>query len=191
MFTINNELLMDWGISLEEYEKGEWGTAVGSFKVPATIIKRFRKEVTNADGSITSVFDKSRAFNEVAITYLSAVYATYDILRKTKISWFKVITKENVRKSIYNAIEYASLNRQFWENVNGSNISNPNFSVSVDSTGWLLTTDMFGMKALNYLTNSGIANYEWVTEDVLFVRTGNGNVEVVGWADIDKFPELA
>lgn len=188
---VNKKLLKDWGISIADYESGEWGTSVGKFRVYPTIIKRFRKTITNTDGTKIDVFDVQRCFDEVATTYVTAILATYEIARQIKFTWFEEDTQENLKKAVYNAIEYAALNKQFWENVNGSAISTPNFNVTVDQTSWMLTTDMFGMKAHNFLTLSGIDEYTvYSLRDFYSMKTVNGNERIVGKIDLAKFPEL-
>ncbi len=192
-----------WNISLEDYEKGGWGSAVGRFKAPASIIKKFRKDVwiNNTTGEVITtdpndtvnwtaqnVFDVDTAFNELATTYMLGVVSMFQILRNVEFGWLDEDTRDSLRRAIYNAIEYAVLNRQVWENINGSSISTPNFTITADQTAWLVNSDMYGMKAWNLITNSGLQDYYFEEANRFFQSTPNGNAKVIGYG---KETELA
>ncbi len=195
-----------WNLDLTEYELGNWGTAVNNFRVPNSVIKRFRIQawVNNTTGDILKtnpndtinyteqyIFDKDKAFSEMCFTYINAIVASYAILRETPFAFFESDTKDFLRKAIYNAIEYSSMNNQFWENVNGSSISTPNFTINQEVVSWLLTKDMIGRKADNLITNSGLTEYKWVRGDVFKESTPNGNIKIIGKVDLEELPNLA
>lgn len=183
-----------WGVTLADFDKGGWGTAVGSFKVPASTIKRFRKDIKDPiTNAITgNEFDVERAFNEIAQTYINGVVSLYKILRKTFFYWYPDKTQTLLRQAIYNAIEFSCLNKQLWQNINGSSISTPGFNVTVDNTSWLITSDMMGLKAWNLLNNSEIETYKKVSQGRVSAYTAstNGNFEVIGKWDDNKIPDL-
>lgn len=192
---INAKTLKDyWKISLDEYNRGEWGGAFGGFKVNASTLKRFRKVITNPDGSTTDMFDAEACFNEIAITYLNAVVASYEVLREGVYAWMDEDDQENLRKAVYAAVEYGIANKQLWENVNGGNVSTPGFNIDVAQTGWLLTSDMFGMKAHNFLTNANLDEYDSYLIGLGYnqatVKDGNGNFRIIGKADLSQMPDL-
>lgn len=200
---INRKSLKDyWKISLDEYNSGGWGGAFGGFKVNSSTIKRFTRKKTNPDGTVATnpdgttqmFFDAEACFDEIAIMYLNAVVASYEVLRDGVYKWMDEDDRENLRKAVYAAVEFGVANKQLWENVNGSSISMPNFNVDVAQTSWLLTSDMFGMKAQNYLTNANLDEYDsyligmGYNESV--VKDGAGNFRVIGKADLSAMPEL-
>lgn len=217
-----------WGINLKEYERLGWGSAVGSFKVPNSVIKRFRKNVyiLNSDGSIhdtlpsggtigdqsnqyklKNIFDVDKALYEMATTYINAIVSMFYILRQTPFYMFEGgmtldvnhnVTKAPIKGSdqdmlrnvVFNAMEYCVLNRQVWENVNGSSISTPNFNINITQTNWLLTKDMVGRKASNILDILELDQYEWILEPTKFLQTKNGNFKILGKAKIEDIPEI-
>lgn len=180
-----------WKLSLADFKLGKWGTVVNGFKVPASMIKRFRTLITNADGTQTEVFDADKAFEEIAITFINALVASYEILRITHFMFLEEDTRENLRKAVYNAIEYGCLNKQLWEMVNTSQISMPNINIDINTVSWVLSKDMIGMKADNYITASGLEDYMWVQEDNLSLVTKNGNIRVIGKIKLEELPDLS
>lgn len=180
-----------WKISLTDFNLGGWGTVVNGFKVPPSMIKRFRKLITNADGTTTETFDAVKAFNEIAITFINAIVSSYEILRITNFNFLEEDTRENLRKAVYNAIEFGCLNKQLWEMINNSQISMPNINIDVNTVSWILAKDMIGMKADNFITKSGLEDYMWVQEDNLSMVTKNGNIRVIGKIKIEELPDLS
>lgn len=180
-----------WKLSLSDFNLGKWGTVVNGFKVPASMIKRFRKQITNADGTISDVFDADKAFDEIAITFINAIVASYEILRITHFMFLEEDTRDALRKAVYNAIEFGCLNKQLWEMINTSQISMPNINIDINTVSWVLSKDMIGMKADNYITKSGLEDYMWVQEDNLSLVTKNGNIRVIGKVKLEELPDLS
>lgn len=178
--------IQDWGISLTDYNKLGWGSAISTFKAPNSVIKRFR--TTNVVG--TDIFDVERAFNEIAITYIISLKSSFQILRDVPFKKFDEDTKQYLRMAVYAAIEYCVLNNQVWERVNSSTVSTPNFSMTSEQVGWLTSRDMLGMKAEGFVTLSELKNYEWATEDDIWTRTDKGNIIILGKQDITNVKEL-
>lgn len=177
-----------WEITLEDFLKFGWGTAVNWFKLPKSIINRFRKDIqvtiNNPDGTTTTqtknVFDAETAFNEVAITYINAIVVMFSILRRHEWMEFEADTRQALKYAVYNAIEYSCLNRQLWENINESSISAPNFSIQANTVSWLITADMVGTKSWNWLIISGIEDYDDdFAEDVVYYTTRNKNTKYI------------
>lgn len=182
-----------WGMSIDDYELGKWGTAIGSFKVPPTIYKRFSAKYpdkANASGVLVPVW-KEPAFEEIAIIFINAIVARYEILRLTDFNYLDEDTRINLKKAVYNAIEYSCLNRQLWEVVNDVTMQGPSMSLSADKTNWLLTNTMIGQKAVDYITISEIEEYRWVDENTLYIEENSGNIKVIGKVDIEQVPDLA
>lgn len=184
----------DWGITVDDYNSAVFGRALAKFQVPPSIAKRFRKNITtqviDANGNVSNqpstVFDSDRFLEEIATTYIQAVVAMYQILRETEFNKFEEDTRYALKMSVYNAIEYALLNRQIWQNVNGSQITVPGWTVNADQTPWVLTSDMIGLKAHNWLTNSGVEDYEWRYDDVISIATSAGNTKIIEIIQLDE-----
>lgn len=227
MFIENN--MKTWGLTLKEFNEGTWGTAVGSFKVPNSLIERFRamflifdnntyknvktlpkesdlKNPINTDKiyiitenkkkeynhlfifdstnnewidkgnkySNTKLFDEERAFTELCQTYINALITSNDLFTQIEFKDFPKLFQKNIRFGIYNAIEFATLNRQVWEKVNNSSVSSPNFNMNVESTNWLLSSDMLGLKSWNYIVASGLHDMK-IVGDSFVGRLISGN----------------
>lgn len=174
--------MQSWGLSLNDFNVAVFGRALKQFQVPASTYKTFRKTVTETvNGATTTkeVFDSERIFENMCFTYINAVMSMYEIVRQTEFYEFEVDTREALKKTIYAAIEYACQNRQIWQNVNGSAISVPGYSMGADQTPWVIAADMLGTKATNLLTNSGLEDYEWLEHDGLYEPTLNGNTKIL------------
>ncbi len=175
-----------WDITITGFEDSTVfvGNTIGTFKVQSSMIKRFN-DFANAT-------DKERAFNAIADTFIHGLINTAKskVLKTIPFDALEDDTRYYLQQAAYGAIQHAILNRTIWEQLNTSGITTPNFTINSDSTNWLLQEDKFGSFVKDAIANSGIAEYEWVTEDYLYTATGNGNVKVIARADLEQIKKI-
>ncbi len=184
----------EWKLELDEYLNGLWGNISGNvFKVPATYVEAYTIEVTDPNtGDLILEFDQDTAFLQLAQTYIDGIVEHYAILRRIKFGWLPEHTQKYLREAVYEAVQHALLNRQVWEKINTSTVNSGGLSVSNESTGWLITLNMFGKRGLNKLIKSEIEEYKIVNEGQMNVllTTEKGNIEVIGQFDPNNIKEL-
>lgn len=159
----------------EELKKTTW---------PYTELQEVEKHIFQISvGNQITTFDAEKCFNEIALTYLNAIFHKFSILRmfaspEAMVTYLLPEDIDYIKKAVYNAIEFASKNNQFWENINGSGFTQDNFSITIDSTAWLMTDDMFGAKARHYIENADLETYEVypLKKNIIYELTKNGNV---------------
>ncbi len=162
---------------IDYFEDDFRGNTIGTLKFPATSAARFN--------NIATEIDKAALANAVASSYLwGIVKLKWKQLGKTPFYMLEADTQKYLKDAVCEAVQFAVLNKQVWERVNASSISTNTFSVNQDTTSWILTADMYGKMAWNLIQISGIDEYEWVEEDVLFTGTEKGNVKIIGRTDV-------
>lgn len=176
-----------WGVSRAEFENTWPQNIIGKFQPPISVVRAFNNFATDAD--------KDRCFNAIANTYITAIRTTSKGKNLNFIPFQTGLmkdTKDALKDGLYGALQHACKNQQFWEKMNGSSVTTPNFTLSNELTGWLLTNDVFGKFAHNSLTVSGLADYVWVTNQELITLTNEatGRVEVIGKAAVEDVAPL-
>ncbi len=159
------------------YQNQFRGNTSGGFKAPRSMLRRFNNFATKAD--------IVKAINSLGEVYIQGiVHLKYKQLKRTPFIMFEEDTRDYLMQAVCEAIQFAMFNEQVYERVNASTVSTPSFTLNRDTTNWMLTMDMYGKMAWNLIQNSGIDEYYWVTEDVLFTDTLNGNVKLIGKGDL-------
>lgn len=158
---------------------------IGEFKAQHSVANRFNDLQTQDD--------KAKLINALGNIFIDGLLGSPKgyMVKQIPFTWLEDDTKFVFKESLCEAIQHCVLNNQIWEKINSSNVSTPDFTISSDSTSWLLTADIFGQYYRVALSQSGIETYEWVEENVLWQNTTNGNVKIVGKADKETIKELA
>ena len=165
-------LLTQWGISLAEYEQGNWGASAGyEFKPQTSAMKRFKIEV---DNSSDEWFDDEACFKEIATNVISIIKANKRILNKINPSTTvlddsttKILqenTIEDLKKAVYAGIQHMNENQEAWEMTLQNSIATKDFTIGSSPTTWIHFASMLGKIAWIHLQNSDIDNYE-INED--------------------------
>ncbi len=153
---------------------------MGTLKMPSSVIRNSQKTIEELGEAI-------------AQTYLDVIIRLkYTVLRNVKFSWLLPQDMEALQEALCGAVQHAIVNRNVFERLNASSISTNTFSISEDTTNWLLTKDALGMYAWSTLQSTGIDEYEIVCEDDMdfFIQTNNGNIQILGKYDLEKVEEL-
>lgn len=160
---------------LDFFEKDFKGNTMGTMKFPKSTLKNFD------ENDITSI---NKLANNLANIWISAIARNKDILNQTEFIYFEKDTQESLKQAVAEAVQHAIYNRDIWERVNASTVSYSG-TFAMDTTGWLLSTDMFGKNAWNLIQNSGIDDYAWYDDKyVLYEQLQNGNLKLLKVEDI-------
>lgn len=155
-----------------------------TLKAPATVVRRWN--------NFASDDDKEVFYSNMAQKYIDALSAYKKKFRIIPWIWFESDTQEITRELICEAVQFCMYNNDVWERVNGSTISTPSISIGVDTQGWLLTIDMFGLHAKNMIKVASYDDYELV-EDGFFHTQIQGEYKILGritQATLAALPEL-
>lgn len=162
---------------LDFYQNEFRGNTTNGFKAPRAMVRRYNNFATQDD-----IYKAINAIGEIYIQGIT--HLKYEQLKVTPFAMLEEDTKDSLKQAVCEAIQFAMYNEQVYERVNSSTISTNNFTMNKDTTSWMLTMDMYGKMAWNLIQNSGIDEYHWVVEDVLFADTLNGNVKLLGKGDL-------
>ncbi len=179
MVTQNIQSWFGGGADLLTYFENNFEkNTIGTFKAPASAVKRVpvREDLIESLGNIM----------------VSALVAgpKSGNLKTIPFNFLEADTQKHLKEAVCEGIQHMVMNRNVWERINSSSVTTSNFTLNTDSTGWLLTADMFGQIARTAVVASGIRDYEWVVEDQLFTGSTNGNVKIIGKADLDTIKLL-
>lgn len=117
--------------------------------------------------------------NNIANIWISAIHNLKSPLREIEFNELETDTQYLLRQAVAEAVQHAVLNKNVWERVNASSVSYAG-TFAVDTTGWLLTVNMFGQIAINLIQTSGIDDYEVVYDKNEIVGyTANGNTRII------------
>ncbi len=174
-----NKLLKTYGVSATDFETNGWGNPINTLKFPASYVKRW----TNSSGT----FDSDGAFNEILINSINVIRSVKPFLMSIDTYWDQMPESLTsfVKGAIYQVAVHLILNRNLWERINTSGTQVPNFTQTVDTTGWLVPVDMLSQFSNNLLRGSEIDQYELIdTGDRYAVQeTFDNNYQLVGTID--------
>lgn len=177
-FLVAGELPVDY------FENKFKTNTMGGFKVPASTALRHQ---------LTTQAEKNILFTRIAQIYIEAIVKLkYGKLKSIPFKWLLTEDQEQLVNVVCEAVQHAMLNANVWQRLNGSNIAVGGFTFNVDNTPWIMTSDMFGTIGWVLLTNAQIDEYEWIADPHAYIRTANGNIQIIGkTSDIDLIAELS
>lgn len=140
---------------------------------------------------LTDEANRKRLAENLAQIYIDAVFKLkYSILKKLPFSALEETDKEYHRELICEAVQHCLYNNNVFQRINASSISTTGFAINVDSTPWLLTSDMFGQYAWNLIIISELDEYEYIGENKLFINKNNNYKIVAKIEDLTDVPSI-
>ena len=160
----------------------------GKFKIPREILEQNLRDgsIKNINKFLNKISDS--IFN-IAISSIVNSTPAKIILQKIPFSWLEKDTIYYLRQAACEIVFNLSVNNNFWEKTNASNISNSTFSMHTDITSWLINDDIISMHAKNLINLSGITEYEISENNIWYYDKNNGTIHIVGKID-DSLKEL-
>lgn len=157
---------------------------MGRFKASHSIVKQFNNFKTDKD--------RASVINAIGQTIINMILGTPTgrPLRKIPLSFLLKEDADELRTALCQEIQHLAQNRQFWERVNQSSMTTGSFTINSDATTWLINSDVFGQFAKTTLENSGIDQYEYVTDDEYIKIVKLGNVVTIGRVPTDQMKKL-
>lgn len=203
-----------WGITLDDYNQTGslvWGNTEGQFyeSLPENI-----KIKNKIDEEVILLADKSNQVEydafmlKVNKLFDSKIQELIDGILRTKkaridihisFDWLFDFTKEELRKSIYHALQESI--RGHWSEITSQSSFNTNaLSINSDLTNWIISAQQFKTASWTALSNSKIDHYKIIGSEFYgkFVsEDANGLVEIYKWNNIElnvnkgEFADLA
>lgn len=164
---------------IEYFEKKFKMNKLGTFKVPASIARRF-----------TTNEDLANFFNALGETYIAVAVKLKKILKKIPFELLEETDREEFRTFICEQIQFAVTNNQIIQVSNGSAISTSSFTFTVDTTPWALTSDQLSVSGKIILQNTEIDSYQVIEEDEFYTLDNSGNILILGRVEIKDNPNI-
>lgn len=177
----------EWRVDIQEFNDGGFGTLNGIFKAPNSTLKKYLVEDPKTK---TLIPDVNTIFKEMCEKIIQAIRAYANILQQIRFTWLPLELQEELRIVVYKKVDESIRNRTIHEILNPAGINVGAYQISQDTATWSLLKEYLGYEAVTVLDTCGILDYEVVSEPELIAKTSEGNILLLGWIDINKFPEL-
>lgn len=172
---------------LEYFETKFKRNLIGGFKVQASIARYWNLANTEQKNQLTT---------NVMQLFIDIVVNKENNLRTIPFNDTGLLkfTREFLLEGVCLAVQEAIYNNNILPRSNGSNISTPSWTITVESTPWAFKQDPIGLIPWTIIENSKIRKYKWVGEGELFKLTPKGNIQVISQtdtSDLENVPRTA
>lgn len=175
---------IDGGKGFLDYYQDHFDAALfDKMKLPPSLIKNFNNLATQQD--LYNLLDSIA--NRIINTIISLPECS--IMNQIRFEWLLPFHQEGLCQLVCDIFEYGVMNNKLVERTDASSISVGNFSSNMDQTNFVFNKDSLGARAIERLRNLKMQYYK-IGDNKMYHKQLNGNVQVIGWFDADKLPEL-